>query len=63
MILFEGQRMKGKRLDALPTGAIAQMTSRGSVITEAFFNWLMHFSRYKVAGSFSLQFINQRMHI
>jgi len=30
--------MKEKRLDALPPGAIAQMTSRGSMITEAFVN-------------------------
>jgi len=51
MILFGGQRTEGKRLDALPPGSIAQMTSRGSVIIEAFVNYLTHFSRYKVSGS------------
>jgi hypothetical protein len=51
MILFKGQEMKGDWLDAFSSGSIAQMTSRGSMITEAFVNWLTHFSCYKVAGS------------
>lgn len=42
--------MKGE-FDALPPGSIAQMTSRGIMIIEAFLNWLTHFSRYKVAVS------------
>jgi hypothetical protein len=43
--------MKGEWLDALPPGSIAQMASHGSMTTEAFVNWLTHFSRYKVAVS------------
>ena len=42
--------MKGEGLDVSPPGFIAQMTSRGSMTTEAIVNWLTHFSRYEVAG-------------
>jgi hypothetical protein len=42
--------MVGEWLDALPPGSIAQMTSSGSMTTEAFVNWLTRFSRYKGAG-------------
>ena len=44
------QRMMGEWLDALHPGSTVQTTSRGS-ITEAFVNWLTHFSHYKFAGS------------
>jgi hypothetical protein len=63
MIIFQGQRMKVKRLDALPPGSIAQMTSRGSMITEAFVNWLTPFSRYKVAGLCLLVFDGATLHL
>ena len=49
-IFFKGQRMVGEWLDALPPWSIAQMTSCGSMTTEAFVNLLTHFSRYKCAG-------------
>jgi len=43
--------MKGEWPDALPPESIAQMTSHGSMTTEAFVNWLTHFNHYKDAGS------------
>jgi len=55
--------MKGKRLDALPSEPTAQMTSRGSMITKAFINWLTHFSRYKAAGSCLLAFDGAILHL
>jgi DDE superfamily endonuclease. len=55
--------MKGEWLDALPPGSIAQMTSRGSMTTEAFDNWLTHFSRYEVAGSCLLVFDGATTHL
>lgn len=42
--------MFGEWRDALPPGSLAQMTSSGSMTTEAFVNWLTRFSRYKGAG-------------
>jgi hypothetical protein len=50
VILFQGQRMVGEWLDALPPGSKAQMTSSGSMTTEVFVSWLTRFSRYKVGG-------------
>jgi hypothetical protein len=55
--------MKKKRLDALPPGSKAQMTSRSSMITEAFVNWLTHFSRYKAAGSCLLASVGATSHL
>jgi len=55
--------MKVKRLDALPPGSIAQMTSRGSMITEAFVKWLTPFSLYKVADSCLLVFDGATSHL
>ena len=63
MLLFKRQRMKGEWIDALPPGSIAQMTSRGSMTTEAFVNWLTHFSHYKVAGSCLLVFDGMTSHL
>ena len=62
-LLFKGQRMKGEWVDALPPGSIAQMTSHGSTTTEAFVNWLTHFSHYKVAGSCLLVFDRVTPHL
>ena len=42
--------MDGEELEALLPGCIAQMTSNGSMTTEAFVHWLTLFSRYKGAG-------------
>jgi len=39
------------------------MTSRGSMITEAFVNWITHFSRYKAAGSCLLVFDGATSHL
>jgi hypothetical protein len=50
-ILFQVQIMKREWLDALSPGSIAQMTSRGSMITEAFVHWLAHFSHYLLTYS------------
>lgn len=49
MIQFKGQRMKGEWLSALTPGSIAQLTTHGSMTTEAFVNWFTHFIYYKVA--------------
>lgn len=63
ILLFKGQRMKGEWLDALPPGSITQMTSHGSMTTEAFVNWFMHFSHYKVTGSYLLVFDEVTSHL
>ena len=63
MLLFKGQRIKGEWLEALPPGSIAQMTSCGSMTTEASVNWLTHFSHYKVAGSCLLVFDKVTSHL
>ncbi|KAI4466322.1 dde superfamily endonuclease [Holotrichia oblita] len=44
MILFKGQRLKPVYYDGLPTGAIVHMTSKGSMTTEVFLEWLEHFA-------------------
>ena len=54
--------MKGEWLHALHPGSTAQMTSGGS-ITEAFVNWLTHFSHYKVAGTCLLLFDGAISHL
>jgi hypothetical protein len=50
VILFKGQRMDGEWFDTIPARSIAQTTSSGSMTTEAFVDWLTHFSRYKGEG-------------
>jgi len=40
-----------------------KMTSCGSMTTEAFVNWLTHFSHYKVAGSRLLVFDRVTLHL
>jgi len=63
ILLFKGQRLKGEWLDALPPGSVTQMISHGSMTTEAFVNWFMHFSHYKVAGSYLLVFDEVTSHL
>jgi hypothetical protein len=48
--------MNGAWLEVLHPGSVAQMTSHGSMTTQAFLNWLAHFSYYKVAGPCLLVF-------
>ena len=55
--------MKGEWLHALPPGSITQMTSHGSMTTQAFVNWFTHFSHYKVAGSYLLAFDEVTSHL
>ena len=63
LILFKGQRIKGEWLDELPSGSIAQITSRVNMKTEVLFDWLTHFSCYKVAGSCLLVFDGVTSHL
>ena len=55
--------MKGEWLDTLPPGSLTQMTSHGSMMTEAFVNWVIHFSHYKVAGPCLLVFDGATSHL
>ena len=55
--------MKGEWLNALSPGSIAQMTSRGSMITEASVHWLTHFSHYKFKGTCLLVFVGATLHL
>ncbi|CAG4937489.1 unnamed protein product [Parnassius apollo] len=63
MILFKGKKMKGEWLDSLPTGAVAQMTPKGSMTTDAFVNWIHHFSKFKLPGNVLLIFDGAKCHL
>jgi len=63
MILFKGTRMKPEWIDALPTGAIAQMTPKGSMNIDTFVNWIHHFQKFKLSGSCILIFDGAKCHL
>ena len=63
MILLKGKRMKPEWKDNLPAGSDCQMTSKGSMTTEAFCVWLDHFARFKPNGSCLLIFDGAQCHL
>ena len=63
MALFKNFRMKQEWMDNLPTGSIAAMTSRGSMTSEVFVDWLNHLASYKSQGNCLLIFDGPKCHL
>jgi hypothetical protein len=51
MILFKGKRLKPEWGDDMPPGTTFVLTTKASMRSDVFEQWLHPFAKYKVAGN------------
>lgn len=63
MILYKGKRLNPEWECNLPTGTVVLMTEKGSMTTEVFKKWVLHFAKFKPQGKVLLIFDGASSHL